>query len=359
MKKILCVFLVLVLLLAGCETNMTDVSGVTLTKYNGTAYYIAETPYDGDYHVEQLKLPFDSEDGHTLNRFGTAGIMTLKEYTDFCAEWGVNPYYTKPGSYAVYGSGQSPAAEVYGVDVCSGAVTVYALETWPSDDENNAYLLAIPVPSDSEYLEFRHCVDRDYYDWLTSPEVMAPEKPILYLYPTEDTALTVTLGHPENVTCSYPAYSDGWQVLAHPDGTLEDLSTGRSLYALYWEGKNYPCSGKRDGFVVAGADSAAFLEEKLAQLGLNEREAEEFIVYWLPRLQASEYNFIRFVSQAELDRYMPLSFTVQPDTVIRVLMEYAPLDAPIRAEPQQLVTPVRSGFTVVEWGGMQCPTPEA
>ena len=35
-----------------------------------------------------------------------------------------------------------------------------------------------------------------------------------------------------------------------------------------------------EGFVVKGEDSAAFLEEKLEILGLNYKEAEEFIIYW-------------------------------------------------------------------------------
>lgn len=358
MKKIIAVFLVLILFLTGCGKEITDTSGVSMTKIDGTAFYIAEKPYTGEYHVEQLRLSLDDDNEHDLNRFAVADIMTLEEYADYCAEWGADQYYTKPGSYVVFGNRSSPSLDVYGVDVCSGAVTVYALETDDAWEEYNACLLVIPVPSDAKYLEFRRCVEPEFIDYITNPEKYAvPEKPILYLYPTEVTELTVTLGHPENVTCVYPAYDGGWDVLAHPDGTMEDQKTGRSLYALYWEGKNYPYHGETDGFVVRGEDSAAFLEEKLAVLGLTDREAEEFIVYWLPRLEASPYNFIRFAPQAELEEYMPLGFTVQPDTVIRVLMQYAPLDAPISVEPQKLETPTRSGFTAVEWGGAQIRLP--
>ena len=39
------------------------------------------------------------------------------------------------------------------------------------------------------------------------------------------------------------------------------------------------------GFVVRGSDTAAFLREKLAYMGLTPREYNEFIVYWLPRMQ--------------------------------------------------------------------------
>ncbi len=98
---------------------------------------------------------------------------------------------------------------------------------------------------------------------------------------------------------------------------------------------------------------AAFLEEKLSILGLNEREAEEFIVFWLPRLEANEYNYIRFETAEEIEDNMPLSLSVQPDTVIRVRMEFKAVDGDFRVTEQTLETPQRTGFTVVEWGGTE------
>lgn len=180
------------------------------------------------------------------------------------------------------------------------------------------------------------------------------DKPIIYLYPEEETEVTVKLGKPENITASYPTYTDGWNVLAQPDGVLTDLDTGRSLYSLYWEGKMDSKLDFSEGFVVAGSDTTTFLEEKLAILGLNEREAEEFIVYWLPKMQNNAYNLIRFKSIDEINEDMPLSFSVEPDTLIRVMMTYKPLEE-YKAVPVQVLpeTPVRNGFTVVEWGGSE------
>lgn len=43
------------------------------------------------------------------------------------------------------------------------------------------------------------------------------------------------------------------------------------------------------GFVVAREDAVSFLEGKLAQLGLNDREAADFITYWAPRIRAHEH----------------------------------------------------------------------
>ena len=179
------------------------------------------------------------------------------------------------------------------------------------------------------------------------------DKPIIYLYPEKETELTVKLGYPEKITCSYPKYENGWNVIAKPDGTIIDKNTGRELYSLYWEGKDTANKNMNEGFVVKGKDSAKFLEEKLEILGLNEREAEEFIVYWLPKLEANKYNYIRFATEEEINEYMPLEFSVKPDTLIRVLMQFKGLDEKIKVQEQKLETPTRQGFVAVEWGGTE------
>lgn len=178
-------------------------------------------------------------------------------------------------------------------------------------------------------------------------------KPIIYLYPQEETELTVKLGNKEKIICSYPKYKDGWKVIANPDGTLIDTQTNRQLYALYWEGKDTEPKEITDGFVVKGSDIIKFLEEKLEILGLNYKEAEEFIVYWLPKLEQNEYNYIRFATIEEINEYMPLEFSKEPDTLIRVLMEYKGLDEYIEVPEQKLETPTREGFVAVEWGGTE------
>ena len=179
------------------------------------------------------------------------------------------------------------------------------------------------------------------------------DKPIIYLYPTEKTEISIKVGNPQNLTHTYPKYEeDGWKVIAEPNGTLVNRKTNRKYYALYWEGKNTIVPNLKEGFVIKGNDTVPFLEEKLASLGLNEREANEFIIYWLPKLESSLYNYIRFQTTEEQNLNMPLNVTPQPDTVIRVLMEYKNLVTPIIVKEQVLPpTPTRNGFTLIEWGG--------
>ena len=56
------------------------------------------------------------------------------------------------------------------------------------------------------------------------------KKPIIYLYPTEETELTVKLGKQENLLYTYPKYEEGWKIIAKPNGDLIDCKTGRNLY---------------------------------------------------------------------------------------------------------------------------------
>ena len=180
------------------------------------------------------------------------------------------------------------------------------------------------------------------------------DKPIIYLYPTEETEISVKLNNKENITCSYPKYENGWNVLAEPNGDLTDLDTGRKLYSLYYESKNKKnYKVEKDGFVVEGKDTAKFLEEKLEILGLTERESEEFIIYWLPKLESNKYNYIRFATEDEIDNNMELDITPKPDSVIRVMMTYKGLNKKLDVEEQKLVTPERTGFVAVEWGGSE------
>ena len=178
-------------------------------------------------------------------------------------------------------------------------------------------------------------------------------KPIIYLYPTRETEINVKLWAPENLLHTYPKYnSEKWRnVVAQSNWDLEDLDTWRKLYALYREWKSDNKTNFDEWFVVAWKDIIPFLEEKLAILWLNEREAEEFIVYWLPQMEDNEWNLIRFETIKEQDENMPLNITPTPDTVIRVMMDWKAIDEPIDIPEQHLTTPERNGFTVVEWWG--------
>lgn len=182
-------------------------------------------------------------------------------------------------------------------------------------------------------------------------ESSSSAKPVIYLYPEEETEATVRLDYDGELTCTYPAYDGCWTVTARPDGTLTDES-GQTYNYLYWEGVTQTEYDFSRGFCVPGGDTAAFLENALAQLGLTRREANEFLVYWLPRMEPNPCNLIAFQSAAYTD-CARLSISPEPDSLLRVFMAWKPLEAPVEIPPQELPGFERTGFTVVEWGGAE------
>ena len=178
-------------------------------------------------------------------------------------------------------------------------------------------------------------------------------KPVIYLYPEQETEVSVQLQLDGKLTCTYPAYNTGWTVTAAPDGTLTDAK-GQIYNYLYWEGETNAQWDLSQGFCVKGEDTAAFLEDVLAKLGLNRKEANEFIVYWLPLMEQNPYNIISFQTDIYTDAAQ-LQITPTPDTLIRVFMAWRAADAFTELEEQELTAPERTGFTVVEWGGTQLP----
>ena len=179
------------------------------------------------------------------------------------------------------------------------------------------------------------------------------EKPVIYLYNYGGQEVTVKLNLDGELTCTYPQYNEkkGWIVKAATNGTLKVDDT--SYNYLYWEGTLNTKYDFTKGFCVKGSETAAFLEQELRELGLNERETNEFIIYWLPRMQGNPYNVISFQTKAYTSK-AELEVTPKPDKTFRVFMAWYPSDTVVELEKQEFNIPSRnSGKILVEWGGAE------
>ena len=185
-------------------------------------------------------------------------------------------------------------------------------------------------------------------------------KPVIYLYPEQETKVNVQLSFNGTLTSTYPTLpSEGWTVTAQPDGTLTD-EEGRSYRYLFWEGVANVDWKQDSGFLVKAEDAREFLEESLTQLGLNELEQNDFITYWLPKLEKNGESFVTFAAEQYTDNAV-LTVTPQPDSVLRVQMLISKVDDSNRAAfqklpEQELPRFEREGFVLVEWGGTDLDT---
>ena len=174
-------------------------------------------------------------------------------------------------------------------------------------------------------------------------------KPILYLYPTDDMNINVKLEKDNNIITSYPKYDNGWNVFVSKDGIIH--YNNREYYALYWDEYNDNNVDFSTGFYVDSKSAIEFLEEKLDIIGLNNREANEFIMYWLPILEENKQSLVYFELTEEREKNNKLIIYPKPDSFLRINMHIKKIYGKIDIEEQKLDTFDRNGFTVVEWGG--------
>ena len=185
-------------------------------------------------------------------------------------------------------------------------------------------------------------------------------KPVIYLYPEQETKVNVQLTFNGTLTSTYPTLPpEGWTVTAQPDGTLTD-EEGRSYRYLFWEGVADVDWKQDSGFLVKAEDAREFLEQSLTRLGLNELEQNDFITYWLPKLEKNGESFVTFAAEQYTDNAV-LTVTPQPDSVLRVQMLISKVDDSNRAAFQKLLEQElprfeREGFVLVEWGGTDLDT---
>ncbi len=176
-------------------------------------------------------------------------------------------------------------------------------------------------------------------------------KPVIYLYPTKSMKVNVQVAPTGGLTKTEPSYNDGWNVFATPNSDIYNFADKQTYPYLFWEGNANDFATPDYGYVLKREEVGTKMKQILAIQGLNEKETTDFLEFWQPKLEVRPYVFVTFLPQAEFDQMAPLTVSPKPDKVIRVFMDYQPLDNFVTVKEPNFITPQRTGFTVVEWGG--------
>ena len=181
------------------------------------------------------------------------------------------------------------------------------------------------------------------------------KKPVIYFYTDTELDLTLNLKTEAELLFTYPEYKNEWKGTVKLNGDFE--ANGKSYPYIFWDGKMDVVSkldNLEEGFVVEKEHNVAFFEEKLAHMGLNDKEIVDFITFWAPFMMDADKHYVKFLTGEEYDNKIgSLNYSVQPDSEVRIFMVFSKLEGDIHVKPQLLPTFVREGFTVVEWGGSE------
>lgn len=227
----------------------------------------------------------------------------------------------------------------------------------PNVVEYKKYQITLIVPTESEKKSLQLKTFRPVIptppDWL---RVYLPEsKPVIYLYPESKTSVSVKASPIKgSITISDPPYGNGWEVVADSNSSI--VANNATYPYLYYETEVAGYKIPEEGFVFETPRIGKELGKIVSDLGLNQKETNEFVAYWEERFGKEvnkKYMFVGIIPEEEINRVVPLNISPKPKTLLRVRLYFKPLDAKLTpVKPFIQAVSQRLGFTVVEWGGI-------
>ena len=174
------------------------------------------------------------------------------------------------------------------------------------------------------------------------------KKPNIYLYPQTTRNLSVALEFPlgGSVLQSIPLYSGGWSVSVEPSGKID-----RQYDYLFYESKNPDAFQYTSGWIVSRDTLTSFFSNNLLLAGFSQREKNDFIEYWIPRLVEYLYYIIYPQLADEIGKIIHLKISEQPDNMLRLFYVIQGTNDSGKMLPTPPIPQFeRNGFVVTEWG---------
>ena len=181
----------------------------------------------------------------------------------------------------------------------------------------------------------------------TKHEVQLLKKPAIYLYPKQKQKINVSLSINGAMTKSIPSYGKGWSVMVSTTGKIEN-----KYDYLFYENTLKTIELPNEGWIKQGNELNVWFDSILPKLGLNAKETKQFKAYWLKVLDRDALYEIKLFSRSFLDKNITLTIDPKPDMLIRVIFNFKVIKEPYGIKEPNIITPKRSGFHVLEWGGM-------
>lgn len=177
--------------------------------------------------------------------------------------------------------------------------------------------------------------------------------PNIYLYPERPMEVFVSLHFEDGayLIANAPAFESppSWRVEISTDGTIQGVDHHFLFYEAY---VGLPSFLKR-GWVVPPHGFLDWATSTLSHLGWNEREIEDFLKAWWPRLDENRTFLVYLIPPDWVASRVDLSITPQPDEIVRHWFYIERVDHKREhrdMQPPYISKPQRRGFSVLEWG---------
>jgi len=209
------------------------------------------------------------------------------------------------------------------------------------------------IHSGLNYISSYNCYTIGLGAGININKIVHYKKPVVYFYPKDTINLKIDLSFKGDFTFTWPKYNNGWNLKIYPNSKIINLNDNKTYDYLFWEG-TYIKPNKdtiSSGFIIKKENLSKFLVNKLEYIGLNEREINDFITYWVPLLNKKKY-LINFIQNEDCNIIANYTFSKNPDTFIRLIVIFAETNKD-RIKKQNLIKNNRNGFTVTEWGGIE------
>ena len=337
--------------LDGLATHIRIVSDMELRSFQGDFDKPTEFVFnDGTSN----KYRYSSVDSSKYGSVYGGGDVSYYDIIDI-NEADLQEIGTSPNGYSIYeyiDSNDPYLTKLYNEDYIDHEAYLY--NTITEDDVTpftyEEYLSYHPVI-------FWGCPYGSFYRYTSSEFIVEGgiAKPAIYLYPKTDMNVTVRIEDINgSLSFTYPSYDNIWEVFARRTGIIHDYGSRMDCDYLWWESNPstyvYPLNR---GFVVRSDDAIMEIGKHLDTFGLNDKETDDFLEYWRPLVEkeSSKYLYITYMFNEQVDYYAKLNVDPKPDTTMRVLMFYKPLEEYINVDELEIPQMERAGFVLVEWGG--------
>ncbi|MBN1408444.1 MAG: hypothetical protein JW956_11675 [Calditrichaceae bacterium] len=192
------------------------------------------------------------------------------------------------------------------------------------------------------------CADTTDGHWWDDDSIHV-RKPNIYIYPAQKMNLALKVVFPQggSITESIPLYNDIWNIEVEPSGLIDNQYT-----FLYYECKIADQFKYNAGWQIKGTQLENFFRNNLSETGFIESEIKDFVEYWIPRLESSDDYLIYPQFCADIDPFIELQFSNEPESLLRLLyvIETKQINDEVKLPEPVIPEFVRKGFTVTEWG---------